>query len=294
MSQTKLTAERTVTLHRLLKDWGEGTSNAGLTQDGDGAPSTPNDATWVHTFSTTGRWDNPGGDFVPIASASRNIGNIGFYSWDSDSLGNGGMLNDVKAWLDGTAGNFGWLLQGDEITLQSVKQFDTKEAATRPQLQVFFTPTQSLAVTVNDAGTGSTVTSTPPGIACAPTCEASYADGTPVTLTPHTAANAIFTGWSGACTGTGTCRVPMTQPQAVTAIFTLLRPNQFALMVDLIGGTDGGTVTSTPPALTVERPARRPTTLAPASPSEPPPMRTPSSPAGRVAAAPVPTRVPSR
>src|SRR5206468_1764225 len=93
------------------------------------------------------------------------------------------------------------------------------------------------------------VTSTPPGIACAPTCEASYADGTLVTLTPHTAANAVFTGWSGACTGTGTCIVPMTKSQAVTAIFTLLSPNQFALMVDLTSGTDGGTVTSTPPGI---------------------------------------------
>ena len=38
-----------VALHRLLSEWGEGTSNTGNSQQGRGEPATPNDATWRHT-----------------------------------------------------------------------------------------------------------------------------------------------------------------------------------------------------------------------------------------------------
>jgi hypothetical protein len=40
-----------------------------------------------------------------------------------------------------------------------------------------------------------------------------------VTLTPTADAGSTFTGWSGACTGTGTCTVTMDQDRAVTATF---------------------------------------------------------------------------
>src|ERR1044071_4468074 len=41
---------RTVELHKLLADWGEGTSHAPM-GEGDGAPASPDDATWgPHIF----------------------------------------------------------------------------------------------------------------------------------------------------------------------------------------------------------------------------------------------------
>lgn len=46
-----------------------------------------------------------------------------------------------------------------------------------------------------------------------------YKDGTKVTLTATPAAGWIFTGWSGACTGTGACEVTMTMDKAVKATF---------------------------------------------------------------------------
>ena len=65
-------------------------------------------------------------------------------------------------------------------------------------------------LTVTRAGTGTgTVTSTPAGINCGTTCSASYAAGTVVTLAAAPAAGSTFTGWSGACTGTGACQVTM-------------------------------------------------------------------------------------
>jgi lysophospholipase L1-like esterase len=78
-------------------------------------------------------------------------------------------------------------------------------------------PPVSLTVTL--AGTGSgTVTSNPGGINCPTACIAGFQSGN-VTLTATAAAGSTFAGWSGACTGTGTCTVVMSQPRAVTATF---------------------------------------------------------------------------
>jgi endoglucanase len=78
--------------------------------------------------------------------------------------------------------------------------------------------TQTLTVTRAGAGTG-TVTSAPSGINCGSTCSASYAGGTSVTLTASAASGSTFAGWSGACTGTGTCTVAMSAARSVTATF---------------------------------------------------------------------------
>jgi hypothetical protein len=63
------------------------------------------------------------------------------------------------------------------------------------------------------------VTSVPAGIACGATCNAGFLSGTPVTLTAAPATGSTFTGWSGACSGTGACVVTMDSAKAVTANF---------------------------------------------------------------------------
>jgi hypothetical protein len=92
-------------------------------------------------------------------------------------------------------------------------------------------------------GTGSGfVSSSPSGIDCGATCGAHFHRGTDVTLTATAAADSTFTGWSGACTGTGTCEVVMDQATNVTATFT-----QAPVVVKVtLAGTGSGTVTSTP------------------------------------------------
>jgi hypothetical protein len=98
-----------------------------------------------------------------------------------------------------------------------------------------------IQLSVSVAGNG-TVTSSPPGIACGSDCTESYDVVTGVTLTAVPEGNAVFAGWSGACTGTSTsCTLTMDGPKLVTATFT----NKPVLTVTPAGG-GGGTVTSSP------------------------------------------------
>ncbi len=81
-------------------------------------------------------------------------------------------------------------------------------------------PTQVLTVTAGGSGSGS-VTSNPTGIACTgSTCTAAFTTGTQVTLLPTADANSVFAGWSGACSGTGTCTVTLNAAVNVTANFS--------------------------------------------------------------------------
>jgi hypothetical protein len=74
--------------------------------------------------------------------------------------------------------------------------------------------THTLSVTRAGPGSG-TVTSSTGGIDCGATCSAQFEQGTSVTLTANAAWGSVFSGWSGACTGTATtCTVSMTQARA--------------------------------------------------------------------------------
>jgi hypothetical protein len=75
-------------------------------------------------------------------------------------------------------------------------------------------------LTITKAGPGAgTVTSDPSGISCGADCTETYATNTVVTLTAVAASGSAFTGWSGACSGTGTCQVTMNAAKSVTATF---------------------------------------------------------------------------
>ncbi len=97
----------------------------------------------------------------------------------------------------------------------------------------------SLTVTRTGSGSGS-VTSNPGGIDCGSTCSAAFA-AAPVTLTATPATGSSFLGWSGACSGTGTCTVTIGSDQAVTARF---EADKTLAVAKAGGGT--GTVTSSP------------------------------------------------
>jgi hypothetical protein len=80
----------------------------------------------------------------------------------------------------------------------------------------------TLTVTKSGTGTG-TVTSLSPnlGINCGSTCQASFPQGTAVTLHAAPDASVTFAGWSGGgCSGTADCVVTLNSAQSVNAQFT--------------------------------------------------------------------------
>src|SRR5881409_191969 len=133
MSRTIDGTARTIELHKLLADWGEGTSHA-PGEEGDGAPATTNDATWRHRFFDTIFWAMQGGDFSATVSASQSVGPVGQYTWSSAQ-----MVADVQSWLDNPSSTFGWLVLGDESTNATSKRFDTRESASPPVLTIEYT-----------------------------------------------------------------------------------------------------------------------------------------------------------
>ncbi|HQR11986.1 MAG TPA: IPTL-CTERM sorting domain-containing protein [Casimicrobiaceae bacterium] len=96
---------------------------------------------------------------------------------------------------------------------------------------------QTLTVSVVGAGT---VTASSGLINCPGVCSDIY-PGTAVTLTPNPTAPATFTGWSGACSGTGACVVTVDAAKSVTATFSVPQGTYTAA----IGGPGTGTVTGT-------------------------------------------------
>ncbi len=97
----------------------------------------------------------------------------------------------------------------------------------------------TLSVTVVGNGV---VSSNPAGADCSSdTCTADFDSGASVTLTATPDEGATFTGWTGACQGTGTCQVTMDSDQSVTATFEGGEPGEgFTLAVTVTGN---GTVT---------------------------------------------------
>lgn len=125
--------ESPFTIHRLLKDWGEGDVEPSG-EGGFGAPAEAGDATWTYNFFNTSEWDTAGGDFTATASATANAGQTGSTAtWTSET-----MAADVQGWIDDPASNFGWLIKSDqEGAAGVVKKFFSSEAAdNRPRLTI--------------------------------------------------------------------------------------------------------------------------------------------------------------
>ncbi len=123
-----------VKIHRVLQDWGEGTSTA---PGGGGGPATVGDATWLHTFWPDQFWNSPGGDFAREPSATDQIGFPGPYVIESTP----GLIADVQQWVRDPESNFGWILVGDEVEFQSVKAIASREnrlIEQRPHLKVVY------------------------------------------------------------------------------------------------------------------------------------------------------------
>jgi hypothetical protein len=177
MSRTPTNDAYLMELHKLLADWGEGTSIA-PGEEGTGAPATPNDATWRHRFFDTIFWSTQGGDFSATVSASQLVGPLGQYTWSSAQ-----MVVDVQGWLNNPTSNFGWLLLGDESVFLTAKRFDTRESTNPPVLAITYkggTPTPTVSPTPTATATPSaTATATPTATAAVTPSATPTATSTP-------------------------------------------------------------------------------------------------------------------
>lgn len=80
----------------------------------------------------------------------------------------------------------------------------------------------ALSVTKTGGGSG-TVSSAPAGIVCGVSCTVVLEEGTAMTLTAVADSGSEFTGWSGACSGTGPCIFILGERTEVVANFARIR-----------------------------------------------------------------------
>lgn len=122
--------------------------------------------------------------------------------------------------------------------------FSCPYAAHLPTRQFIFRPTHSLQLGMQGTGSGN-VTSTTDNISCNASCNLSRFENTKLTLSPRPNNGSVFAGWTGACTGTGTCEVTLSQDAQVGAIFNVIT---FPLTVSKTGA-GSGRITSLPVGL---------------------------------------------
>ena len=109
-------------LHRALTSWGEGNSDAeGVEGTGTGAQL--GDATWTHSTFPNVFWTSQGGDFDPNPSATRDLRNVGTYSFFGPEL-----TADVQFWVDNPLENYGWFLLGNEQGELNARRFLTRDS----------------------------------------------------------------------------------------------------------------------------------------------------------------------
>ena len=127
---------------------------------------------------------------------------------------------------DGTAALAGTPASGSAASYPiTITAHDTVSPDAQQSFTLSVNPPQPHTLTVARSGLGTgTVSSTPGGIDCGSTCSTIFAQNTQVTLTPTPAPGSWFTGWSGDCTGTGSCTMTMNADQNVLATFGRVAP----------------------------------------------------------------------
>ena len=162
-----------------------------------------------------GSWSQYGGTSLaaPLVAAvfalAGGVGNTLGNSLPYANLNYGINLRDVTSGSNGSCG-------GSYLCTAGLG-YDGPTGLGSPLGLTAFNLVYPLTVSVTGSGT---VTSSPPGINCGPTCSYSFPAASSVVLTAIPAPPFIFTGWSGgACSGFWTCTVTMSSAQSVSATF---------------------------------------------------------------------------
>jgi hypothetical protein len=233
-------AASTFGLHRVLQEWGEGTKT-GIVGD----PASAGEATWKARLFPATLWSAPGAaapaDYIAKASATRVVAGLGNYTFASTA----DLVADAQAWLVNPNSNFGWILISQaEATPRTARRFGSSEdPATAPTLTIEFTvPAQA---------TSPTITAQPQNQTVAPGASVSFA------ITANGTAPLSYQ-WKfndSDVAGATNPTLTLSNVQAANA-------GSYSVVVS----NAGGSVTSSPAALTVTRPATPPSITQPPQP----------------------------
>ncbi|HEX5062858.1 MAG TPA: InlB B-repeat-containing protein [Kofleriaceae bacterium] len=162
---------------------------------------------------------------------------------DCDELYNDGQVVMLTATPDPGYEFTGWA--GDGAACGTMTTCSVTMNADKGVYADFEPQQYLLSVTKNNNNAGDVFSTTDGGIDCGTkSCSALYDYKTFVSLKASERSGFTFTGWSGDCTGNGSCDVTMDQAKNVTANFVVTTWN---LAVTKQGnGAANGTVTSTP------------------------------------------------
>jgi hypothetical protein len=145
-----MTAGQNVQIHRVVTSWIEG------------------QATWNNRTSAN-PWATPGGDFDPSVAATF-VPNATNHVINITSL--------AQFWVSNSAGNFGLLLEAQDVGSTANIQYDSRETANPPQLVVQYLPTLSIndvAVLEGDSGTTNAIFTVTMSAASGQTVSVDYA-----------------------------------------------------------------------------------------------------------------------
>jgi uncharacterized repeat protein (TIGR01451 family) len=156
------------------------------------------------------------GSTTGLTTANPSVGGGNTLTWAGPLVvpGGGDGTLHFSATVGTTAGTF-----TSSATAANADGYTIAPTGPDGAVTVGGTPPITHHLTVAVSGSGS-VSSTPGGIACPTACGADFSTGTDVALSATPASGSTFSGWSGACTGTGPCSVAMSTERSVTATFS--------------------------------------------------------------------------
>lgn len=159
------------------------------------------------------------------------------------STDNGATLNTISTNL-AASGSYLWTVPNInagsvQIYLEAYDAALNVTQAISNEFSINLVQLYNLTISKNGTGTG-TVSSNPAGINCGATCSSTFLANTSVNITAMPAGGNRFTGWSGACQGTGSCNILIDSAKSVTAGFELVP------VEGSCGSSDGGSLTAIP------------------------------------------------